>query len=184
MTCRISPPLYCSALLLPPPSISLIPWTPMFPFLPMFLAAAVAAAVAAVTLALGRVQIVNEAAKYRFRSGNQFDCGKLTIRSPYGCVGHGALYHSQSPEAQFAHVPGLKVVIPRRSACICVRWCVCVCGFVEHKGIIVLRHSLSLFFLHTHSYTHTRTHALIRLHTLVASLPQPDPGQGSAACKH
>lgn len=58
-------------------------------------------------------QIVNEAAKYRFRSGNQFDCGKLTIRSPYGCVGHGALYHSQSPEAQFAHVPGLKVVIPR-----------------------------------------------------------------------
>ena len=39
-------------------------------------------------------QIVNEAAKYRFRSGNEFDCGKLTIRSPYGAVGHGALYHS------------------------------------------------------------------------------------------
>jgi 2-oxoisovalerate dehydrogenase E1 component beta subunit len=56
---------------------------------------------------------VNEAAKYRYRSGNEFDCGKLTIRSPYGCVGHGALYHSQSPEAQFAHTPGLKVVIPR-----------------------------------------------------------------------
>jgi len=58
-------------------------------------------------------QIVNEAAKYRYRSGNLFDCGKLTIRTPCGAVGHGALYHSQSPEAQFAHTPGIKVVIPR-----------------------------------------------------------------------
>ena len=57
-------------------------------------------------------QIVNEAAKYRYRSGNQFDCGGLTIRAPSGCVGHGALYHSQSPEAYFCHTPGLKVVIP------------------------------------------------------------------------
>jgi 2-oxoisovalerate dehydrogenase E1 component beta subunit len=58
-------------------------------------------------------QIVNEAAKYRYRSGNEFDCGKLTIRTPYGAVGHGGLYHSQSPEAQFACVPGLLVVMPR-----------------------------------------------------------------------
>jgi len=58
-------------------------------------------------------QIVNEAAKFRYRSGDQFDCGRLTIRSPYGAVGHGALYHSQSPEAYFAHTPGLVVVIPR-----------------------------------------------------------------------
>ena len=58
-------------------------------------------------------QIVNEAAKYRYRSGNEFDCGKLTIRSPYGAVGHGALYHSQSVEGYFAHTPGLKVVVPR-----------------------------------------------------------------------
>lgn len=58
-------------------------------------------------------QIVNEAAKYRYRSGNQFDAGRLTIRSPYGAVGHGALYHSQSPEAYFAHTPGLVVVMPR-----------------------------------------------------------------------
>eukprot|EP00051_Salpingoeca_urceolata_P033528 m.21101 g.21101 ORF g.21101 m.21101 type:complete len:412 (+) comp6333_c0_seq1:1917-3152(+) len=58
-------------------------------------------------------QIVNEAAKYRYRSGNEFDCGGLTIRAPYGAVGHGGLYHSQSPEAYFAHTPGLKVVIPR-----------------------------------------------------------------------
>jgi 2-oxoisovalerate dehydrogenase E1 component beta subunit len=39
-------------------------------------------------------QIVNEAAKYRYRSGNEFDCGKLIFRSPYGAVGHGAHYHS------------------------------------------------------------------------------------------
>merc|ERR1711894_679608 len=53
-------------------------------------------------------QIVNEAAKYRYRSGNLFDCGSLTIRATWGAVGHGALYHSQSPEAYFAHTPGLK----------------------------------------------------------------------------
>ncbi|KAJ1955252.1 hypothetical protein GGI12_005603, partial [Dipsacomyces acuminosporus] len=58
-------------------------------------------------------QIVNEAAKYRYRSGNEFDVGGLTIRSPCSAVGHGGLYHSQSPEALFAHVPGLKVVMPR-----------------------------------------------------------------------
>lgn len=58
-------------------------------------------------------QIVNEAAKYRYRSGGQFECGKLTFRATWGAVGHGALYHSQSPEAYFAHTPGLKVVVPR-----------------------------------------------------------------------
>ncbi|WVZ17803.1 hypothetical protein V8G54_010785 [Vigna mungo] len=57
--------------------------------------------------------IVNEAAKFRYRSGNQFNCGGLTIRTPYGAVGHGGHYHSQSPEAFFCHVPGIKVVIPR-----------------------------------------------------------------------
>ncbi len=58
-------------------------------------------------------QIVNEAAKYRYRSGKEFDCGSLTIRTPYGAVGHGGLYHSQSPEAQFSHCPGLTIVFPR-----------------------------------------------------------------------
>ncbi|XP_045483335.1 2-oxoisovalerate dehydrogenase subunit beta, mitochondrial [Harmonia axyridis] len=57
-------------------------------------------------------QIVNEAAKMRYRSAGQYDCGKLTIRAPTMAVGHGALYHSQSPESYFAHTPGLKVVIP------------------------------------------------------------------------
>ncbi|KAL1927202.1 hypothetical protein VTP01DRAFT_5165 [Rhizomucor pusillus] len=58
-------------------------------------------------------QIVNEAAKYRYRSGNQFNVGGLTIRAPCSAVGHGAHYHSQSPEAFFAHCPGLKIVTPR-----------------------------------------------------------------------
>lgn len=57
-------------------------------------------------------QIVNEAAKYRYRSGGQFSCGGLTIRAPCGAVGHGGHYHSQSPEAFFMHCPGVKIVIP------------------------------------------------------------------------
>ncbi|CAJ0767716.1 3724_t:CDS:2, partial [Entrophospora sp. SA101] len=52
-------------------------------------------------------------AKYRYRSGSQFDVGGLTVRTPCSAVGHGGHYHSQSPEAYFAHTPGLKIVIPR-----------------------------------------------------------------------
>ena len=62
-------------------------------------------------------QIVNEAAKFRYRSGNEFNCGSLTFRTPYGAVGHGGHYHSQSPEAYFVHTPGLKV---RTLKCIIV----------------------------------------------------------------
>ncbi|MGR2737081.1 alpha-ketoacid dehydrogenase subunit beta [Billgrantia sp. Q4P2] len=58
-------------------------------------------------------QIVNETAKFRFRSGDLFNVGGLTIRTPYGGGISGGLYHSQSPEAYFAHTPGLKVVVPR-----------------------------------------------------------------------
>ncbi len=56
-------------------------------------------------------QIVSEAARLRYRSNDTFSC-PITIRAPYGGGVHGALYHSQSVEAFFAHVPGLKVVIP------------------------------------------------------------------------
>ena len=52
----------------------------------------------------------------RFRSGGQHSCGGVTFRAPYGAVGHGGLYHSQSPEAYFAHTPGLVVVMPRSPA--------------------------------------------------------------------
>mmetsp|Transcript_42185 Transcript_42185/g.77110 ORF Transcript_42185/g.77110 Transcript_42185/m.77110 type:complete len:410 (-) Transcript_42185:293-1522(-) len=62
-------------------------------------------------------QIVNEMAKFRFRSGNQWNCGGVTLRTPIGAVGHGGLYHSQSPEAYLAHTPGLVVVMPRGPRC-------------------------------------------------------------------
>ncbi|WLD59386.1 alpha-ketoacid dehydrogenase subunit beta [Salinispirillum sp. LH 10-3-1] len=58
-------------------------------------------------------QIVNETAKFRYRSGNEFNVGSLTIRTPYGGGINGGHYHSQSPEAYFTHTPGLKVVVPR-----------------------------------------------------------------------
>ncbi|BDX06486.1 alpha-ketoacid dehydrogenase subunit beta [Planctobacterium marinum] len=58
-------------------------------------------------------QIVNETAKFRYRSGGQFSVGSLTIRTPYGGGIAGGHYHSQSPEAFFAHCPGIKIVIPR-----------------------------------------------------------------------
>jgi pyruvate dehydrogenase E1 component subunit beta len=56
-------------------------------------------------------QLVNEAAKYRYRSGGQYTCG-MVVRSPYGGGIKGGHYHSQSPEAHFIHTPGLKVVVP------------------------------------------------------------------------
>ncbi|SMR52008.1 unnamed protein product [Zymoseptoria tritici ST99CH_1A5] len=61
-------------------------------------------------------QIVNEAAKMRYRAGvhaGTQNCGGLVIRMPAGGVGHGALYHTQSPESLFTHIPGLRVVVPR-----------------------------------------------------------------------
>ncbi len=56
-------------------------------------------------------QIVSEAAKMRYRSNNDWHC-PVTIRAPFGGGVHGALYHSQSVEAMFTNVPGLKVVVP------------------------------------------------------------------------
>ena len=56
-------------------------------------------------------QIISEAAKMRYRSNNDWQC-PLVVRAPYGGGVHGALYHSQSVEALFYHVPGLKVVMP------------------------------------------------------------------------
>jgi 2-oxoisovalerate dehydrogenase E1 component beta subunit len=56
-------------------------------------------------------QIVNELAKYRYRSGGQYYC-PMVIRTPYGGGIKGGHYHSQSNEAYFIHTPGLKVVTP------------------------------------------------------------------------
>src|SRR5437879_12729214 len=60
-------------------------------------------------------QIVNEIAKVRYRSNGDFSC-PLVIRAPTGGGVRGALYHSQSVEAFYAHVPGLKVVLPSTPA--------------------------------------------------------------------
>lgn len=56
-------------------------------------------------------QIVQEAAKIRYRSNNDWTC-PMVIRAPFGGGVHGALYHSQSVEALFNSTPGLKIVIP------------------------------------------------------------------------
>jgi 2-oxoisovalerate dehydrogenase E1 component beta subunit len=56
-------------------------------------------------------QIVSEAARIHYRSNGDFSV-PMVIRAPYGGGVHGALYHSQSVESIFAHVPGLKVVCP------------------------------------------------------------------------
>ena len=56
-------------------------------------------------------QLVSEAARLRYRSNGDF-WAPITVRSPYGGGIFGGQTHSQSPEAIFAHVTGLKTVIP------------------------------------------------------------------------
>jgi len=56
-------------------------------------------------------QLVSEAARIRYRSNGAFNV-PMVVRAPYGGGVHGALYHSQSIEAFYGHVPGLKVVAP------------------------------------------------------------------------
>jgi 2-oxoisovalerate dehydrogenase E1 component beta subunit len=56
-------------------------------------------------------QLVSEAARIRYRTAGDWSC-PLVVRAPYGGGVHGALYHSQSIEAFYGHVPGLKVVVP------------------------------------------------------------------------
>jgi 2-oxoisovalerate dehydrogenase E1 component beta subunit len=56
-------------------------------------------------------QIISEAAKMTYRSNGTWTV-PMVIRAPYGGGIGGGLYHSQSVEAFFAHIPGLKVVIP------------------------------------------------------------------------
>jgi 2-oxoisovalerate dehydrogenase E1 component beta subunit len=60
-------------------------------------------------------QIVSEAARMRYRTNGDFGL-PMVIRVPWGGGIHGALYHSQSIEAFYGHVPGLKVVAPSTPA--------------------------------------------------------------------
>lgn len=56
-------------------------------------------------------QIVSEAARLRYRSAGEFTC-PMVVRMPSGGGIWGGQTHSQSPEALFTHVSGLKTVIP------------------------------------------------------------------------
>ena len=63
-------------------------------------------------------QLVSEAARIHYRSDGDFSV-PLVVRAPWGGGVHGALYHSQSIEATYAHIPGLKVVVPSTPADVC-----------------------------------------------------------------
>jgi 2-oxoisovalerate dehydrogenase E1 component beta subunit len=60
-------------------------------------------------------QLVSEAARIHYRSNGDFAV-PMVVRAPWGGGVHGALYHSQSIEATYAHIPGLKVVVPSTPA--------------------------------------------------------------------
>src|SRR4029078_9183088 len=73
-------------------------------------------------ISCGFDQIVNQAAKLRYRYGGRASVasgagaprggGRIVVRAPSGGGFSGGLYHSQNPEAWFVHRPGLKVVAP------------------------------------------------------------------------
>lgn len=56
-------------------------------------------------------QLVSEASRLRYRSAGEFT-SPITVRSPCGGGIHGGQTHSQSPEALFTHISGLKTVMP------------------------------------------------------------------------
>ena len=56
-------------------------------------------------------QMVSEVSRMRYRTNGDFGL-PMVVRAPYGGGVHGALYHSQSIEAFYGHIPGLKVVVP------------------------------------------------------------------------
>ena len=73
----------------------------------------------------GDDQLVSEAARLRYRSGGEF-WAPITVRAPYGGGIFGGQTHSQSPEAMFTHVCGLKTVIPSNP--------------YDAKGLLIARH--------------------------------------------
>ena len=89
-------------------------------------------------------QIANEAATIAYRSNGAWSC-PVVFRAPCGAGVHGGLYHSQSVEAYFAHVPGLKVIVPSNPA--------------DTKGLLksaIRDDNPVLFFEHKGSYRRDR----------------------------
>jgi 2-oxoisovalerate dehydrogenase E1 component beta subunit len=56
-------------------------------------------------------QIVNHAGRMRHRTQGRLSC-PLVLRTPCGAGIHAPEHHSESPEAMFAHIPGIRVVYP------------------------------------------------------------------------
>ena len=89
-------------------------------------------------------QLVSEAARMYYRTNGDYSV-PMVIRAPYGGGVRGGLYHSQSVEAFFAHVPGLKVVVPSSP--------------YDAKGLLkaaIRDNNPVLFFEHKLSYTTVR----------------------------
>jgi 2-oxoisovalerate dehydrogenase E1 component beta subunit len=63
----------------------------------------------------GLDQIISHAARFRSRTRGRLTC-PLVFRTPYGAGIHAPEHHSESTEALFAHIPGLRVVIPSSPA--------------------------------------------------------------------
>jgi pyruvate dehydrogenase E1 component beta subunit len=60
-------------------------------------------------------QMINHASRMRHRTRGRLTCS-MVLRSPFGAGIHAPEHHSESPEAFFAHMPGLRVVIPSSPA--------------------------------------------------------------------
>ncbi|MCP5178296.1 MAG: alpha-ketoacid dehydrogenase subunit beta [Pseudomonadales bacterium] len=56
-------------------------------------------------------QLINHAARMRIRTRGRLSC-PMVLRAPYGGGVHAPEHHSESMEAMFAHIPGLRVVVP------------------------------------------------------------------------
>ncbi|MEW6510333.1 MAG: thiamine pyrophosphate-dependent enzyme [Bacteroidota bacterium] len=85
------------------------------------------------------MQIRDEVAMLRFRSCNEWSC-PMVIRVAVGGYIHGGLYHSQSIDGFFAHIPGIRVVFPSNAAdAKGLLKTACRCDdpvlFLEHKGL-------------------------------------------------